>query len=328
MTYVFKRLGFYLIAAWVALTINFLLPRMMPGDPATAMMARFEGQLQPEAMAALRETFAFNDDPWWIQYVQYVRNTLTGDFGTSIAFFPTPVAKVIGTGLMWTCILAGSAVLVSFTLGTLLGIISAWRRDSFWGQSLPPILSFLGAFPYFWLAMLALWLFGFTLGWFPLRHAYGEAYEPGWNIPFLVSAFRHAILPATTIVLATLGNWLLRMRNNMIAVLGEDYISLARAKGLASSRILFQYAARNAVLPSVTGFGMALGFVVSGSLLTEIIFAYPGQGYLLIQAVRTQDFALMQGLFLAITFAVLAANWFVDILYMWLDPRTRSSRSS
>src|SRR5690606_6214831 len=151
--------------------------------------------------------------------------------------------------------------------------------------------------------------------------------DPGWNLPFLVSATKHAILPAATIVLATLGNWLLRMRNNMISVLGEDYIALARAKGLADHRILIHYAARNAVLPSVTGFGMALGFVVSGSLLTEIIFAYPGQGYLLIQAVRTQDFALMQGLFLAITFAVLAANWIVDVLYMWLDPRTRSSRS-
>lgn len=327
MTYVLKRLAFYLVAAWVALTLNFLLPRMMPGDPVTAMMARFEGQMQPAAMEALRETFAFNDDPWWMQYGQYVRNTFSGDFGTSIAFFPSPVADVLGTGLLWTCILAGSAVVVSFVLGTGLGILSAWHRDSWWGQWLPPALAFLGAFPYFWLAMLALWVLGFGLGWFPVRHAYGDAYEPGWNGAFLLSAFRHAVLPATTIVLATLGTWLLRMRNNMIAVLGEDYISLAHAKGLAPGRVLFHYAARNAVLPSVTGFGMALGFVVSGSLLTEIIFAYPGQGYLLIQAVRTQDFALMQGLFLAITLAVLAANWLVDILYMWLDPRTRSSRS-
>jgi len=328
VTYVLRRLAFYLLAGWVAITLNFLLPRMMPGDPTSAMMARFEGQASPEAVQALRETFALTDAPLGEQYLSYLRNTARGDLGISIALYPAPVAQVIGSALLWTCFLAGTAVVVSFVLGTLLGIATAWRRDSWWGRTLPPALAFLGAFPYFWLAMLALWLFGFLLGWFPLRHGYGDAIEPGWNLPFVVSAIRHAVLPATTIVLATAGNWLLRMRNNMISVLGEDYISLAHAKGLPQARLVFHYAARNAVLPSVTGFGMALGFVVSGSLLTEIIFAYPGQGYLLVQAVRTQDFALMQGLFLAITFAVLAANWFVDILYMWLDPRTRSSRPS
>lgn len=328
MSFVLKRLGFYLLAAWVAITINFLLPRLMPGDPATAMFARFQGQLPPEAMAALRETFGFTEAPLVQQYASYLGHTLTGDLGLSIAYFPAPVGDVIATGLVWTLVLAGTAVVVSFVLGTLLGMLAAWRRDGWLGTFVPPALSFLGAFPYFWLAMLALWTFGVQLGWVPLRHAYGEHVSPGLDLAFLASAVRHAILPATTIVLATTGNWLLRMRNNMISVLGEDYIVLAHAKGLSPARILFHYAARNAVLPSVTGFGMALGFVVSGSLLTEIVFAYPGQGYLLVQAVRTQDFPLMQGLFLTITLAVLAANWAVDILYTWLDPRTRSSRRS
>lgn len=328
MKFLLRRLGFYLVAAWMAVTLNFLLPRLMPGDPATAMFARFQGQLRPEAMVALRQTFGFTDAPLWQQYMDYLGHLVTGELGVSIAYFPSPVIEVIGTGLMWTLVLAGSSVVVSFAVGTFLGILAAWYRDGWLGRWVPPALAFLGAFPYFWLAMLALWLLGFTLGWFPLRHAYGEHTRPGWTLEFFASAVRHAILPAATIVVATLSNWLLRMRNNMMSVLGEEYVSLARAKGLPAHRIIFHYAARNAVLPSITGFGMALGFVVSGSLLTEIIFAYPGQGYLLIQAVRTQDFPLMQGLFLTITLAVLAANWLVDILYVWIDPRTRSSRRS
>ena len=142
----------------------------------------------------------------------------------------------------------------------------------------------------------------------------------------LYDIISHAFLPAFSIVLATLGGWMLTMRNAMMTVMGQDYIALAQAKGLSRTRIIFRYAARNALLPNITGFGMALGFVMGGSLLTEVIFSYPGQGYLLVQAVRSQDFPLMQGLFLLITSAVLLANWLVDIVCMWLDPRVRSGR--
>ena len=190
---------------------------------------------------------------------------------------------------------------------------------------LPPSLSFLGAFPYFWLAMLLLWGFGFALGWFPLGHAYGDTVKPGFTLEFFSSVVRHGTLPALSIVIVTLGGWLLGMRNTMVGVLGTDYVKLARAKGLSERRVMWRYAARNALLPNVTGFGMALGFVLSGSLLTEIVFSYPGQGYLLVQAVRNQDYPLMQGLFLVITFAVLAANWLVDLAYIGLDPRTRDA---
>ena len=145
----------------------------------------------------------------------------------------------------------------------------------------------------------------------------------GLNIPFILSALHHALLPALTMILVSLGGWMLSMRNNMITTLGTDYISFAHAKGLSSRIIMLKYAARNAILPNFTGFGMALGFVLSGALLTEIIFSYPGQGYLLLQAVRAQDFPLMQGLFMTITFAVLAANWLVDIAIVFFDPRTR-----
>jgi peptide/nickel transport system permease protein len=327
LRYFFRRLGFYAFAAWVALTLNFFLPRLMPGDPATALFARFRGRLGPEALESLRETFGLADEPLLAQYFTYLGHVLRGDLGVSVAYFPTPVSEVIGTGFAWTILLAGTAVLVSFTVGTLLGIAAAWWRRSWLDSVLPPTLVFVGAFPYFWLAMVALYLLGFTARWFPLGHAYSDAVTPAWSLAFFGDLVVHAALPVGTVVVATLGGWLLSMRNTMIATLGADYVNLARAKGLSPARVVMRYAARNALLPSVTGFGMALGYVLGGSLLTEIVFSYPGQGYLLVQAVRNQDYPLMQGIFLIITLAVLGANFLVDLVYLWLDPRTRDSAS-
>jgi len=327
LRFLLRRLGFYLLSAWVALTINFLLPRLMPGDPATALFARFRGRLGPEAMRALRETFGLTEAPLLSQYVTYLGHVLRGDLGISVAYFPSPVSAVIGTGLVWTVFLAGSAVAISFAIGTLLGLAAAWWRRGWMDTWLPSTLVFIGAFPYFWLAMVALYVFGFGLGWFPLGHAYADDLTPSFSATFFADVARHAALPVATMVLATLGGWLLSMRNTMITVLGSDYVNLARAKGLAPSRVALRYAARNALLPSVTGLGMALGFVLGGSLLTEIVFSYPGQGYLLVQAVRNQDYPLMQGIFLVITLAVLGANWVVDLVYVWLDPRTREVAS-
>ncbi|MBI5168396.1 MAG: ABC transporter permease [Candidatus Eisenbacteria bacterium] len=327
MRYLLKRLGFYLVAAWAAVTINFFLPRLMPGDPATALFARFKGKLAPEAIDALRATFGLTEGPLWSQYLTYLSHVLRGEMGVSIAYFPAPVSQVIGTALGWTLFLAGSAVVLSFVIGSLLGVAAAWWRRGWVDTWLPSALVFAGALPYFWLAMAALYLFGFQLGWFPLGHAYADDSVPGWTLAFAVDVLRHAALPMFTIVLATLGGWLLSMRNTMISVLGSDYVNLARAKGLSPARVVLRYAARNALLPSVTSFGMALGFVLGGSLLTEIVFSYPGQGYLLVQAVRNQDYPLMQGIFLVITLAVLGANWVVDLVYLWLDARTRDSAS-
>jgi len=326
LRYILRRIGFYLLAGWAALTLNFFLPRLMPGDPAAALFARFRGRLGPEALAALRETFGLTEAPLISQYFTYLGHVLKGDFGISVAYFPSPVLDVIGTGLIWTILLAGTAVVVSFTIGTLLGVVTAWWRRGWIDSWLPSTLVFIGAFPYFWLAMVALYVLGFTLGWFPLGHAYGDDVTPGLSAAFIGDVVRHAALPVATVVLVTLGGWLLQMRNTMIAVLGSDYVNLAQAKGLRPSRVALRYAARNALLPSVTGFGMALGFVLGGSLLTEIVFSYPGQGYLLVQAVRNQDYPLMQGIFLFITMAVLGANLLVDFFYLWLDPRTRGSR--
>lgn len=324
MSYVLRRLGFYLLAAWASLTLNFVIPRLAPGDPATAMFARFEGRMQPEAMDALRAAFGFTDAPLYMQYFTYLRHLFSGELGLSYAYYPARVSEVIGTGLVWTLGLAGCAVVFSFVLGSFLGVLAAWNRGGWLDSVVAPALAFLGAFPYFWLAMLALYLFGFGLGWFPLRHAYSHDMEPGLSFAFAADVARHAVLPAASIVVATLGGWMLSMRNTMVATLGTDTLRLAHAKGLPPRQVMLRYAARNALLPNVTGFGMALGFVLSGSLLTEIVFSYPGTGYLLILAVRNQDYPLMQGLFLVITLAVLAANFAVDLLCLWLDPRTRA----
>jgi peptide/nickel transport system permease protein len=325
MRYLLRRLGLYSVAAWAAVTLGFVLPRLMPGDPATTLLARLKGKLSPEALTAMREALGFAHGSLLTQYAAYWRHLLHGQLGLSIAYYPVPVGDVIATGLGWTLALTGVAVIVAFVVGTFLGALAAWRRGGILDTALPPALALLGAVPYFWLAMLMLLVFGYGLRWFPLGHAYSLAREPDWtSLSFIGDVVRHALLPAATLVLATLGGWMLGMRNTMVALLDADFIRLAWAKGLPPARILLRYAARNALLPSITGFGMALGFVLSGSLLTEIVFSYPGLGYLLVQAVRNQDYALMQGLFLLITLAVLAANFAVDVLYVWLDPRTRA----
>jgi peptide/nickel transport system permease protein len=326
VSFLLRRLGFYAIAAWVALTINFFLPRLMPGDPATALFARFRGRLAPEAIAGLREAFGLTDAPLASQYLTYLAHALRGDLGVSVAYFPEPVSRVIAGGVGWTLLVAGSALVISFVVGSALGVAAAWWRRGWLDAFLPPALALVGAFPFFWLAMVALYLLGFTWGLFPLGHAHGDDLAPGWSLAFAADVARHAALPVLTVVVASLGGWLLSMRNTMIGVLGSEQVALARAKGLSPARVALRYAARNALLPSVTGFGMALGFMLGGSLLVEIVFAYPGQGYLLVQAVRAQDYPLMQGLFLVITLGVLGANFLVDLVTWRLDPRTREAR--
>ncbi|EAU62750.1 peptide ABC transporter, permease protein [Stigmatella aurantiaca DW4/3-1] len=268
--------------------------------------------------------FGFTDAPLYQQYFTYVLHLFQGDLGISVAYFPANVTEVIATGLGWTLLLSGIAVIIAFSLGTALGVVATWRRGGWLDSVMPPVLIFLGAFPYFWLAMVLLYALGFVFGIFPLRHAYSDTLAPALSGEFIFSVVQHMVLPVAAIVIASLGGWMLSMRSTMVGVLAEDYITMANAKGLSQKRIMFHYAARNALLPNITGFGMALGFVLSGSLLTEIVFSYPGQGYLLIQAVRNQDYPLMQGIFLTITLAVLAANLLVDVLYVWLDPRTRA----
>jgi peptide/nickel transport system permease protein len=323
MEYVLRRLGFYALAAWASITFNFLLPRMMPGDPGVALAAQLQGRVEPETIDAMMQAYGVSTDPIWKQYIDYLGNIFRGEFGISTSSFPAPVIEVIQTALWWTLLLGGTAVIIAFLLGTILGIVAAWRRGSWADSFLPPFLQLIGSFPYFWLAMLALFFLGFRWELFPLRHAYSDRLSPEFSWEFIQSVLYHLVLPAGTIVLVSLGGWLLSMRNSMISTLSEDYVILAEAKGLENRRVMFSYAARNAMLPNLTQFGMALGFVLGGSLITEIVFSYPGLGYQLITAVQRLDYPLMQGIFLMITLAVLAANLIVDLLYVRLDPRVR-----
>lgn len=325
MGYMLRRFGFYLVAFWVSITLNFLLPRFMPGDPVSRMVARLQGEIRPDQVEALRESFGLSDAPLWEQYVRYLGQIFTGNLGFSISRFPTPVIDVISSVIGWTFLLGFVSLIIAVVIGNVLGILAAWRRGGVLDSFVPPLLIFIGSFPYFWLAMGLLYLFGVTLGWFPLRHAYEVGSSPEFSLAFLGDVAYHLILPATSIVLVSVGGWMLGMRNTMIATNAEDYIVMAEAKGLRPNRIMMQYAARNALLPSVTAFGMSLGFVVGGALLTEVVFAYPGIGYTLLAAVQNLDYPLMQGLFLTITTAVLIANFLVDIVYVRLDPRVRVS---
>lgn len=325
MRFILRRLGFYAVAFWVSITLNFLLPRMMPGDPVSRMLSQSQGRLDPEDIEGLRKLLGVDSRPWWEQYPEYLWRTLTGDWGVSISRFPTPVSDVIAQQLPWTILLGLTSLIVAVIIGNLLGILAAWRRGSFLDSFVPPFLVFLGSFPYFWLAMGLLFLFGVTLKWAPLSHAYSVGMQPGFNLPFVADVAAHLVLPVISIVLVSVGGWMLQMRNTMISTNSEDYILMAEAKGLRTSRIMLRYGARNAMLPAVTSIGMSVGFIVGGAMLTEVVFAYPGVGFQLFASVQALDYPLMQGLFLTITIAVLAANFLIDIVYVRLDPRVRVS---
>ncbi|QBD80075.1 ABC transporter permease [Ktedonosporobacter rubrisoli] len=327
MRHLLRRIGFYLVALWASITLNFLIPRLAPGDPASVLMARFQGKIQPEALHALQIEFGVTHEPLWTQYIQYLNQLIHGNLGLSITYFPQPVSAMIAQEIPWTIMLVGVSTIISFSLGTLLGMLIAWKRGSFFDTFFPPLLTFFSAIPYFWLALIALYVLGFMLNLFPVNGGYDLTVIPSWSLPFILSAIQHAILPAFTIVLSSIAGWMLGMRNMMVTTLSEDYVLLAEAKGLPTRRIMFSYAARNAILPSVTGFALSLGFVVGGALLTEIVFSYPGIGFALLQAVQNSDYALLQGIFLIIAIAVLGANFLADLLYFVLDPRVRQERN-
>jgi peptide/nickel transport system permease protein len=319
-----RRIGFYIVTGIVAITLDFFIPRLMPGNALTSVLARLQGsQVTPAMIKGLEQEYGLvSGQSAWSQYVHYWSNLLRGDMGISTSQFPAKVTTVIGTGLMWTIGMVGVATLISFFLGTLLGILVAWRRGS-WLDNLLPAMTFFQAAPYFFIAILLSAVLATQLHWLPAIGAYDQvAVSPGFNWPFISNVLDHAVLPAVTIVLASAAGWVVGMRNVMVTTMDEDYVLVAQAKGLPKRRVV-GYAARNAILPSVAGFSLAIGFVVSGALLTEIVFSYPGIGYILQQAVENRDFPLLQGVFLIITFAVLAANLIADFVYVLLDPRVR-----
>jgi len=262
------------------------------------------------------------DESWWRQYLDYLGQLAHGNLGLSFTFFPSPVSEVIGSALPWTVALVGITTIISFFLGTGLGVVAGWRRGS-WVDGLLPVTTFLSSVPYFWLGLLAIYLLAGPDSFFPSSGGYDSAYVPAWDMYFIPSAIKHSLLPALTILLSSVSGWILSMRNMMVTVAAEDYITVAHAKGLSERRVALSYAARNALLPNIAGFALSLGFIVGGTLLVEIVFSYPGLGFQLFQAVGAKDYPLMQGIFLIITISVLIANLLADIAYLALDPRTR-----
>jgi peptide/nickel transport system permease protein len=327
LRYLFRKLGFYLVAFWAAITVNFVIPRLMPGDPVDLLLAKL-GQHGPVTAATRRSIEAFlgadTHQSLISQYGDYLRNIATGHLGVSVAYFPGSVSSVIANTLPWTIGLIGLSTVISFLLGIGLGTLAGWKRGS-WLDNLIPVTTMFQSVPYFWLALILLFLFGSVWSIFPINGGY-DVYNvtPGWNGAFLRSVMYYGTLPALTIVISSVGGWLLGMRNMMVSTLSEDYILTAEAKGLRPGRMMRTYAARNAILPSVSGFAISLGFVVAGSIVTEAVFSYPGIGSALLDAVNGNDYALMQGIFLVITLSVLGANLLVDLLYSVIDPRTRA----
>jgi peptide/nickel transport system permease protein len=326
MRYILRRMGFFVVTLWAAMTVNFFLPRLMPGDPAIAMMARFHGRLSGQALKAMEVAFGVNANESLVsQYFSYLANSFTGQFGRSLTFFPETVSQVVFQALPWTLGLVGVTTVIAFVLGTLIGMIGAWSRGGWFDSILPPVFIIFSAFPYFWIALISILVFSITLNWLPLGFGYTNGTDISFSWAFVADVIEHAILPGVTIVVTSIGGWILTMRNNMIMTLAEDYVRMARAKGLSPARIMLDYAGRNAILPNLSGFGMSLGFVVSGAILVEYVFSYPGVGYMMLQAVLNEDYPLMQTLFLFITVAVLIAILIVDGVTVLLDPRTRSA---
>jgi peptide/nickel transport system permease protein len=323
MPFIIRRLVFYLVAAWVALTANFFIPRAMPGNAVQDIMSKFPS-LQPSAYRALEAMLGVgHPGSLWHQYVSYLNDVVHLNFGTDVTEYPAKVGTLLGQTIPWTLTLVGTATIIAFFLGTGLGIVAGWRHGG-WTDRLLPALMFLQAIPYFFLALVLLELLAVTLHLFPIGQGYGNGLIPGWDWSFISSAVYHSLLPAFTIVITSVAGWMLQMRNVMITTIGEDYVLAAQAKGLPGRRVVFTYAARNALLPQLQGFGLALGFVVSGAIVMEIVFSYPGIGLLLLNAVTSNDFPLMQAIFLVITFAVLLANLIVDMIIVVADPRARA----
>jgi len=327
MRFILRRLAFYLVAAWVALTLNFFIPRAVPGNAVEAIMSKFPN-LQPSAYRALEAMLGVgHPGSLWHQYVTYIGDVFTLNFGTDVLQYPAKVSTLLAATIPWTLALVGTATVIAFFAGTLLGIIAGWRHGGWLDRGLPGLM-FLQAIPYFFLALILIEVLAARLNIFPVGQGYAGGLIPGWNLAFIGSAVYHSLLPAFTIVITSLAGWMLQMRNVMITTLGEDYVVAAQAKGLSSRRVVFTYAARNALLPQLQGFGLALGFVVSGAIIMEIVFSYPGIGLLLLNSVSADDYPMMQAIFLVITFAVLLANLIVDLVLVFVDPRVRAGEAS
>jgi peptide/nickel transport system permease protein len=320
-----RKLVIYLLTFWAAATIDWMIPRFMPGDPVQSLLSRT--QVAPEAVADMiayyKQLFGL-DLPLWQQYLNFWGRLLHGDLGRSVWLSGAYVTDVIMAALPYTLALLIPAVLLSWWTGNKAGAIAARRKVL--DNTLLPVSYILTATPYMWLAIMLAWIFASVLGIFPISGGYSYAMEPTLSWAFISDLLAHWFLPFMSLFLVMFGGWAIGMRNMIIYELDADYARYLAALGAPTS-LVRRYAFRNAVLPQVTGLALSLGVIVAGALVTEIVFSYPGIGKLLLSAVQTQDYFLLQGIFLFIIVGVLVANFLVDISYVILDPRTRVGMS-
>lgn len=329
MKYFTRKFGFFLLTLWAVVTLNFFIPRLQPGDPAEKLLRNLAGknaQLDPAQIQALRTMLGVPNGSLLSQYWQYLGSLLHGNFGLSYTYYPFSVTQVIGKAFFWTVGLVTIVYIISFVVGIVLGAFAAWKRNSKFDSIVSIGSTFVGTLNPFWIALILLSVFAYGLGWFPSDGGYSDS-TPGFNWGFLYDVISHAALPAVVLLIVTPIGWILGMRNTMVLNLGDDYIRLARAKGLPNRTVALGYAARNALLPSITGFAIALGGVLGGAILVENAFDYPGLGRLMGEAVQNKDFPLLQALMLLTTVATLLANLIADLLYGVLDPRARKVSS-
>ena len=323
MKYLARRGALFLVTFWAALTVNFVIPRVMPGNEAQAVLATFRN-VNPAALHALEIEFGVNvHQNILISYFEYLKNCLTGQFGVTAQ--GVPVMTEITSKLPWTLGLVGVTTIIGFVIGTFVGILAAWRRGGRLDAILPPALFIVSAIPVFFVGLLLIYVFAVKLSWLPLGSNYNLGATPSLSLSFIGDVLDHALLPGLSLVIVTAGLWVYSMRNNMITTIAEDYVKTARAKGLSNRRVMFDYAARNAILPNLTGFAMQLGYVLGGAIVIEYLFSYPGLGYLFYTASTDHDLPLMQGLFLFYTVAVLVCVLLADFATALLDPRTREA---
>lgn len=325
LSYFVRRIGMFFLVIFVAASFNFMIPRLAPGNPIGAINSRMSqasaGIENGQALfEAYRKRFGL-DDPLYIQYAKYMWNTLRLDFGESLSAYPAEVWDIIGPAIGWSMGLIGVSVLLTFLLGITIGALLAWKGTPALVKALLPITMFGGVLPYYLLAMLLLYLFAFTTRLLPMSGAVDSSIPKGLNWPYISNIISHAILPAASIILTSIGGWALTMRSLMVNTIGEDYMLLAEAKGLSKRRILWWYAVRNAIPPQLAHLAIALGYVVSGAILVEIVFSYPGLGYQLYMSIVNSDYTVIQGITLVLAISVGLAVLIIDLIYPRLDPR-------
>jgi peptide/nickel transport system permease protein len=332
LRYLSERIVILLATIFISITIVFFVPRLVPGDPLEGVLLKLASvggsRGATELVEEYRRIFGL-DKSLWEQYISFLQELARGNFGYSIASFPSQVSDLLRTSLLWTIGLLTVTTLISWVVGSLVGAIVGWRgTKSPFFQALVPVALVLYTTPYYILALILVFLFAFYWRIFPLSGAYSLGSRPELSLTFALDVLHHTALPALSIVLVSLGWWFLSMRSLITSVKGEDYILQAEAKGLSSQRILWDYAFRNALLPQVTGLAISLGHIVGGALVTEVIFAYPGIGWLIFNAVKSFDFPVIQGSILLIILGVALANFIIDISYPLFDPRIRHGRTS